>query len=375
MTLGLSMIVKNESEVLPRVLDGVKNIVDEIVIVDTGSTDNTAEIARRYTDKVYAFDWVNDFSAARNYALSKITSDYFMWLDADDIVPQNTAAAIKRLMKNLTADMVMLPYVAATDENGKPTFSYCRERIIKNRKGYLWQGAVHEAIELSGDIIKFKYPIIHAKPTDRENGTRNLDIYEALIAGGHALSPRERYYYARELFYNGRTNDAVTELCDFIEGDGGLAANKADACLLLSHSYSLLGDKQAAFAAALFRFAFTPPDGEGCCRVGSLFLDDNDYSSAAYWYKQALRSKPDMNSGAFVQADYYGFIPLVWLTVCYDRLGDTAKAYGYHRRAKKLRPSDKSILLNDAYFAAKGYTDDSLYNEGVRNDAVNREVG
>ena len=124
MTLGLSMIVKNESEVLSRVLDGIVGAVDEIVIVDTGSTDDTMEIARRYTDKVYSFDWVNDFSAARNFALSKLTTDYWIWLDADDVIPQDTADAIKRLMnkKSLSADIVMLPYVAAVDENGKPKY-------------------------------------------------------------------------------------------------------------------------------------------------------------------------------------------------------------------------------------------------------------
>lgn len=356
MTIGLSMIVKNESEVLSRALDGVKDVVDEIVIVDTGSTDDTKQIARRYTDKVYDFEWINDFSAARNFALSKLTTDYWLWLDADDIVPQKTAQAIMRLKrrKECAVDIVMLPYVAATDENGNPTFSYYRERIIKNRQNYFWKGAVHEAVEPGGNILRINAPIIHSKPTGRENGTRNLDIYESLIAGGKTLDPRERYYYARELFFNGRTEDAAKELARFIQSDGGFSVNKADACMLLSECSSLLGDRQAAFAAALYRFAFALPDGEGCCRIGSLFFDDKDYKSAAYWYDRALHCKPNMGSGAFVQTDYYGFVPLVWLTVCYDRLGDIKKAYAYHCRAKKLRPTDKSILANDAYFAALG---------------------
>lgn len=361
MTLGLSMIVKNESEVLSRVLDGIKDVVDEIVIVDTGSTDSTVEIARRYTDKVYTFDWINDFSAARNFALSKVTTDYWIWLDADDIVPTDTAAAIKRLMnkKTLVADIVMMPYVAAMDEDGKPTFSYYRERILRNTPRNRWQGAVHEAVELNGNVATLNKPIIHAKPTGRINGTRNLDIYEGLIASGRMLTPRERYYYARELFYNGRIDDAARELGMFIGDDGGFAANKADACLMLSDCYSILGDKQSAMQAALYRLAFTTPDGEGCCKVGSLFFEHGDYKSAAKWYDIALHSKPDMKSGAFVQTDYYGIIPLVWLTVCYDRLGEIKKAYSYHRRAKKLRPTDKSVIANDAYFTAKGFCDNN----------------
>ena len=133
-TLGLSMIVKNESDVLSRALDGIKDVVDEIVIVDTGSTDDTVEIARRYTNKVYAFDWINDFSAARNFALSKTTSDYYIWLDADDVVPLPTAAAVKKLMrrKAIDFDIVMLPYVVATDASGNPTYTYYRDRRRKH---------------------------------------------------------------------------------------------------------------------------------------------------------------------------------------------------------------------------------------------------
>ena len=142
MTLGLCMIVKNESDVLARVLDVAQKFADEIVVVDTGSTDGTADIALKYTDKVYSFEWRDDFAAARNFALSKIKSDYWMWLDADDVVPTETAKAVAKFMRGAdgSVDAVMLPYVLGTDGNGKPTFSYFRERIIKNTPSMRWQG-------------------------------------------------------------------------------------------------------------------------------------------------------------------------------------------------------------------------------------------
>ena len=70
-TISLCMIVKNEELVLARCLDTVCDLVDEIIIVDTGSTDSTKSIAARYTDKIYDFEWVNDFAAARNFSFSK----------------------------------------------------------------------------------------------------------------------------------------------------------------------------------------------------------------------------------------------------------------------------------------------------------------
>ena len=69
--ISLCMIVKNEEKILTRCLDSVADLVDEIVIVDTGSTDATKKIAANYTDKIYDFTWVDDFSAARNFAFSK----------------------------------------------------------------------------------------------------------------------------------------------------------------------------------------------------------------------------------------------------------------------------------------------------------------
>ena len=85
-TISLCMIVKNEQDVIARCLESVKNIVDEIIIVDTGSSDRTVEIASHYTQNIYHFDWIDDFSAARNFSFSKATKEYILWLDADDVI-------------------------------------------------------------------------------------------------------------------------------------------------------------------------------------------------------------------------------------------------------------------------------------------------
>ena len=94
-TLSVTLIVKNEERVLKRLMDCL-SFADEIVVVDTGSSDGTMEIARDYTDKVYRVEWQDDFSSARNFALSKATMQYVMWLDADDIV---TPANVKKIVK------------------------------------------------------------------------------------------------------------------------------------------------------------------------------------------------------------------------------------------------------------------------------------
>ena len=95
-SLSLCMIVKNEEKVLPRILKPMKEIVDKILICDTGSTDRTKEIIREFTAEVYDFPWKNDFSAARNFISEKVSTDYWMWLDADDMITQENLFRLKR---------------------------------------------------------------------------------------------------------------------------------------------------------------------------------------------------------------------------------------------------------------------------------------
>jgi glycosyltransferase involved in cell wall biosynthesis len=84
--VSLTMIVKNEERNLSHCLESVRGVFDEIIIVDTGSTDGTKAIAREFGAKVLDFPWIDDFSAARNVALTHATGDYAFWLDADDVI-------------------------------------------------------------------------------------------------------------------------------------------------------------------------------------------------------------------------------------------------------------------------------------------------
>lgn len=357
MELSLCMIVKNEADVLERALENARVFADEIVIVDTCSTDDTAAIAKRLADKTDTFAWCDDFSAARNYADSLSTCPYRMWLDADDVVPLPSAKAISKLMRTLdpATDAIMLPYVLDRDEYGAPKFSYYRERIVKNRADFMWRGRVHEAIAVHGNVLRAKPVILHAKPTGRNVGTRNLDIYRKMAAEGHVFDPRETYYYARELYYNGEYGAAAREFERFIDMRGGYAANDIDACLILSRCYAKLGEKHKALAALFKSFEYALPTGEVCCEIAFAFFADGDYKRAAYWFKRAAQAKPDIESGAFIDYDCYGFLPYIWLSVCYDKLGDRRTAYYWHRRARKVRPDHPSVIANQAYFESIGF--------------------
>ena len=96
-TISLCMIVKNEERILKRCLDSVRDLVDEIIIVDTGSTDATKWIAAGYTDKIYDFTLNDDFSAARNFAFSKATKEYIYSADADEVLSEENRRRFRLL--------------------------------------------------------------------------------------------------------------------------------------------------------------------------------------------------------------------------------------------------------------------------------------
>ena len=131
-SIGLCMIVKNEEAVLRRILTPMSKLVDKIYICDTGSVDKTKEIAREFTDEVYDFLWKDDFSAARNFITEKADTDYWMWLDADDILDEKNLKKLKLLKASLDkkTDVVMMEYAVGFDTDGKATFSYYRERRL-----------------------------------------------------------------------------------------------------------------------------------------------------------------------------------------------------------------------------------------------------
>ena len=101
--VSLTMIVRDEEKNLPHCLDSVRDVFDEIVVVDTGSKDRTVEIARSFGARVFDFVWVDDFAAARNEALSHATGDYVFWLDADDVVEPAEKEKLRALLGSLTA--------------------------------------------------------------------------------------------------------------------------------------------------------------------------------------------------------------------------------------------------------------------------------
>lgn len=353
MTISLCMIVKNEEAVLARCLESVQGLVEEIIIVDTGSTDATVDIARRFTSQVHTFAWIQDFAAARNFAFSKATMDYQLWLDADDVLPQSEHAAFLQLKNTLSpdVDMVTMAYHTHFDKNGNPTFTATRERLLRREKNFRWVDPVHECIPLCGNIVRSDIAIHHRKPPSDTVCTRNLDIYEALAKKNVAFSPRQLYYYARELKDHGQWEKAAVYFERFLDTGLGWEEDNIGACFCLSGCYRELGQTEKALAALLRSFRFGTPRAELCCEIGYWHKREKRYDIALAWFQIAAGLGPP-NTQGFVMPDYWGYIPNVECCVCCCALQRYADAARYNQAAAAYKPNSAVVQHNKAYLDA-----------------------
>lgn len=354
-TISLCMIVRNEEEVLGRCLDSVQAAADEIVIVDTGSEDQTKEIAERYTKKVYELPWADDFAGARNVSFSKASMDYCMWIDADDVIspPELERLLLWKKQADGTADAVMMKYAAGMDEQGKETFVYYRERLLKRDRGFVWKGRVHEAVLVSGKVEYLDIRVEHHSQK-KQYGDRNLRIYERMKAEGEPFSERDLFYYARELYYHGKYKEAKEGFLFFLEQKGGFSENQAEACRFLAYSLYALGEEEEALQALYRGLRYRVPGGELCCDLGKHFADRQMWAQAVFWYEAALHAGKDERSGGFIQEEYYGYVPCVQLCVCFSAMGEQEKAYACHQKSGTFKPYGKEFLKNEEYFRSRG---------------------
>lgn len=210
------IIAKNEQAVIERALKSLVSFCDEIILVDTGSTDQTKRIALNYTDKIFDFKWVDDFSAARNFALSKCTGDWIIYLDADDEIEPATQNLIKETIENAAEETLgfLVNYHYSADRD------LLTPRIFRNNPGLKFIMPVHEYLDLSEEQKPLLMPrpeltVIHHKTAEQSQAAlqRNVRILN------HALKndPQNfhlNFFLAREKYNLGKFEEVQKILSD-----------------------------------------------------------------------------------------------------------------------------------------------------------------
>ena len=194
--LSQCMIVKNEEKNIERALGWAKRVAYEQIVVDTGSTDRTVEIARKMGAKVHHFEWINDFSAAKNYAIEQATGNWIAFLDADEYFTPEDATKIMAAIRKVQTDPMLreqyqainCPMVHLNDE-GKPFSINEHTRIFRKSKAIRYIGKIHEKLNvasenivLADDVSIFHTGYTAASYTETDKAERNVAALRVELA-------------------------------------------------------------------------------------------------------------------------------------------------------------------------------------------------
>lgn len=343
--ISLCMIVKNEEKVIGRCLDSICDIVDEIIVVDTGSTDRTKSIVNQYTDKIYDFKWVNDFAKARNYSFSKATKDYILWMDADDVILQEDKKKLKKLKESMdgTVDVYTMVYNYSQDENGTPIIVQRRERIVKRENNYQWISPIHEVIVPTGNIVDTDIVVTHKKHGIKDVN-RNLRIFEQMIKDHVEFDDRQEYCYAKELYFLQKIPEAIKQYNQFINKYIKEYDKRKDllysALIELSDCYKRTDNEEKEWETLLLILQNQIPGKECLNKIADIFFRKEKYEEAIFWFKNSLQLEDT------VEDLYNNFYANICIGVCYYWLGNLEKANIYNEKAGKMIPRDETYQKN-----------------------------
>lgn len=348
-TITLALIAKNEEKNVNRLLDSVEGCFDEIVFVDTGSTDKTKELALARGCKVYDFEWVDSFAKARNFAFSKATCDFICWFDLDDVLSDKQAFIKWRDHAMEFADYWLASYHYAVDANLNPLISFVRERVVRRSLNPTWVFDVHEGIigkpEWKQSYIT-TWVVKHLRDEEdiKQDKSRNVRMFDKM-AKEQKLEPRMQFYYGKELFEAGRSNDAISVFEQALEQelefhDRMLALQYAAyASLACADTIKTeLVEQRLFFIDKAINFCqkgmkLDPNRAEFHVLCADSYLRANNLAGAVPYLHAARSCLKDFgtpySSPIFSIKHYYGEAPTLQLSKVYAQLGQLDKAKEY----------------------------------------------
>ncbi|MBP5199358.1 MAG: glycosyltransferase family 2 protein [Schwartzia sp.] len=230
MRISACYIVRDEAKKLDRSLCSIKGAVDEIVVVDTGSIDDTVEVAEAHGAHVFHFSWRDDFSAARNVSLSNATGDWILVMDADEYFPdgmgKNIRPAVERYGGN--ADLILFMHRDVDETDGKVLLESYVPRILRRVEGLAYEGIIHEEPRHQGKTITRiaavpagELMMLHtgySVSSARTKGERNLALLQKELSSG---CPRDSIYMYLAETYDGLDDEENALKCAWLDVDGG----------------------------------------------------------------------------------------------------------------------------------------------------------
>lgn len=318
-TISLCMIVKDEAKILERCLDSIADLVDEIIIADTGSSDGTKEIAGRYTDKVYDFKWVDDFSAARNDVFSRASMEYIYSADADEVLSPENRERFRILKDTLLPEIEIVQMKYSNQLQFGSVYNFDEEyrpKLFKRKRDFVWEGPIHETVRLMPVVYDSDIVISHMP--QESHAKRDLASFYRQCVQGYRLSKRLHGLYARELMLAGDEEDFrqaaeifMASAAD-VDRDG---EEMAQACCVAAKAARLMGDT-VSFFKYTSKVIAEEACSEICCEMGHFYESRKDWEEAAVWYYNAVyETRPILNIHAGGKEGLDGLVR------CYEEMG------------------------------------------------------
>ena len=345
--LSLAMIVKDEEDCIKRCLDSVINLVDEIIIVDTGSTDKTIEICQSCNAQVFSYQWNNDFAAARNFGLDKVTRDWILWLDADEEVAENRNQINQGSLFD-DYDALSIPIINFYGEkiDHDQVVQIGQPRLFRNHMGFRFENKVHEWLNLTSayeqdrvgflDLKIYHYGYMNSQVDNKQKFNRNVNLLlqELKEEKSHAWT---HYYLAAE--YN-RSND-FKKAFEHVNQSIRLFINEGTIpppSMLYSLKYSILletGSWEGAWPGIKSAVSMFPDYVDLKFYMGIILYYRQMYQEALNCFRECIEmGENNLNyltikgSGTFRAWLYVGF--------CFEKLKDEKEAFLAYIKALML---------------------------------------
>lgn len=289
-SISLCLIVKNEAERLPDCLRSARSVVDEVIVVDTGSTDDTASMARDLGAKVSSFDWCGDFSAARNESIRHATGDWILVLDADERLTPASAAKVRQLSKQDEYDACLVqirsPYSFA--QSVLHVSTVLATRLFRNRPHLRYVRRLHEKVDVTAATVGLTNICVdHLGYLDdiAEKHRRNY----AITSMPDKLDAFDRFDIARRDDALGSPEEAAATL-------RALIADDATPRWLLAQSHLMLGEIEFSkknVREALYAWStaseFDPSLVSPRLKLGGVHYRSGEFEAALDQFKEAAR--------------------------------------------------------------------------------------
>lgn len=348
--ISLCMIVKNEEKNIANCLNSVKDIIDEIIIVDTGSSDKTKEIVSKFTKNIYDYKWQNDFGSARNYSLSKASNDWILVLDGDENIVGYDKESVLNFIKLSSVDSIgRIKIFNKSDSQGEVKTYIERVNRLFNKKYYKYEGIVHEQLvpinNLIGKMIPIDIEVEHIGYTSEIiNSTNKIERNITLLKEMLLKAPKDIYilYQLGKTYYmSGEYKKACNyfkEATELLDEDVFLLEYIED--LIESYGYCLinLGKYQEALYIEKYEKYYNN-EVDFMFLKALIYMNNSKFKESAEIFLKCL----DMKDGKILGTNSY--LALYNIGVIFECLGFYKEALEYYYLCENYTKSVERIEI------------------------------